>query len=232
MPPTFKPKLEILPPAQLRLWDELGNVPSQFTLYGGTAIALHLGHRQSADFDFFGSADFDPDVLLQTTPFLKDATVTQKSPDTLTAIVDRGDPVQVSFFGLPGFTRINKPHPVDTNNLNVASILDLAGAKAAVVQKRAEAKDYIDIDAMIQSKAVSLSQALAAGKVIYGSQFNPQVTLKALCYFEDGTVNTLPANTRERLVEAVRSVDLANLPTLEKSPHKTVDRERDRGMER
>ena len=232
MQQTFKPKLEILPAAQLRLWDELIDVPAWFTLYGGTAIALHLGHRQSVDFDFFGSAEFDPDDLLQTTPFLKDATVTQKSPNTLTAIVDRGDPVQVSFFGVPGLPRINKAHPVDTNNLSVASIIDLAGTKAAVVQKRAEAKDYNDIDAMIQSKAVSLSQALAAGKAIYGKQFNPQLTLKALCYFDDGTVKTLPTDTRERLVEAVRSVDLANLPTLEKSHRKTAHQESDRGMDR
>jgi hypothetical protein len=35
-------------------------VPAEFTLYGGTAIALHLGHRHSADFDFFGSRPFDP----------------------------------------------------------------------------------------------------------------------------------------------------------------------------
>jgi hypothetical protein len=35
--------MEILPPAQ-----RLG-----FVLYGGTAIALRLGHRSSVDFDFF-----------------------------------------------------------------------------------------------------------------------------------------------------------------------------------
>lgn len=227
MQSTFKPKLDILPPAQLRLWDELGDVPREFTLYGGTAIALHLGHRQSVDFDFFGAADFDPDHLLQTIPFLIDAAVTQKSPNTLTAIVDRGDPVQVSFFGVPEFPKLSPSHVVVTNDLRVASMIDLAGTKAAVVQKRAEAKDYVDIDAMIQAKAVDLPKALAAGKAIYGKQFNPQLTLKALCYFEDGTVTTLPMDTRNRLVEAVRAVDLSNLPSLEKSRPEV-----DRGMER
>jgi nucleotidyltransferase AbiEii toxin of type IV toxin-antitoxin system len=53
--------LEILPPAQRRLWDELGALPSEFVLYGGTAVALHRGHRASLDFDFFGWTAFDPD---------------------------------------------------------------------------------------------------------------------------------------------------------------------------
>src|SRR6202034_2462988 len=55
----FSPHLEILPPAQRELWRELDQVPAEFTLYGGTAIALHLGHRQSVDFDFFGIREFD-----------------------------------------------------------------------------------------------------------------------------------------------------------------------------
>ena len=50
----FIPRLDILPEPQRRLWDELATVPAEFVLYGGTAIALHLGHRQSEDFDFFG----------------------------------------------------------------------------------------------------------------------------------------------------------------------------------
>ena len=49
----FSPRLDILPAPQLQLWAELGTVPPAFVLYGGTALALHLGHRQSVDFDFF-----------------------------------------------------------------------------------------------------------------------------------------------------------------------------------
>jgi len=47
----FKPRLEILPQAQRRLWPELNNAPDLgFSLYGGTAIALRLGHRDSIDY--------------------------------------------------------------------------------------------------------------------------------------------------------------------------------------
>ena len=68
--------VDLLPPAQRRLWDELGGVPPRFTLYGGTAIALYLGHRESLDFDFFGSEPFNPQQLYTAVPFLKGAEIT------------------------------------------------------------------------------------------------------------------------------------------------------------
>ena len=50
----FKPCTSILPRAQQQLWPELSaTVAMGFVLYGGTAIALRLGHRPSVDFDFF-----------------------------------------------------------------------------------------------------------------------------------------------------------------------------------
>jgi hypothetical protein len=47
MSTAFAPRTDTLPEAQRRLWAELGATPTGFTLYGGTAIALRLGHRQS-----------------------------------------------------------------------------------------------------------------------------------------------------------------------------------------
>lgn len=214
MTTPFEPKLDILPEAQRRLWPELMDVPESFTLYGGTALALRLGHRQSVDYDFFGSEAFDPDALFGQLPFLRDAEVTQKAPNTLTAKVNRGKDVSVSFFGVPELKRLRRGDTVDENGITVASIFDLAGTKAAVIQKRAEVKDYLDIDAMIEAKAIDLPQALTAGRMIYGKQFNPELTLKALCYFEDGNVRKLPQETRKRLVVAVQKVDLAKLPLL------------------
>jgi hypothetical protein len=100
----FSPRLDILPPAQAALWAELGETPPEFTLYGGTAIALQLGHRQSVDFDFFTTETFDPAALLKHTRFLRDAVVVKSLPDTLTVRVDRGGPVALSFFSLPRMT--------------------------------------------------------------------------------------------------------------------------------
>ena len=72
MPASFEPRLDILPDSQRELWPELDAVPSDFVLYGGTALALQLGHRVSEDFDFFSSAGFDPDRLQSRLPFFRE----------------------------------------------------------------------------------------------------------------------------------------------------------------
>jgi hypothetical protein len=113
----FVPRLDILPAAQQRLWTELNEVPPEFVLYGGTAIALHLGHRESIDFDFFGNETFDPAKLMPKVRFM-------------------------------------------------------AGAH------------------------------------------NPQITLKALSFFDEGNVRNLPEDMKSRLAAAARDVDLDQLPKI------------------
>ena len=214
----FVPQLGILPTAQRRLWDELSAVPEEFVLYGGTAIALHLGHRESADFDFFGNRPLDPAQLVPAVPFLAGAIVTQREPNTFSCTVDRGGVVKLSFFGLPGLPRLLPPLVAPDNGAQVASLLDLAGTKASVVQMRAEAKDYLDIDAMLTDGRVDLPTALAAARAIYSTAFNPQSTLKALSYFDDGNLFRLPRPTKDRLAKAAREVDLDHLPIVAPGP--------------
>lgn len=210
----FEPRLDVLPPAQRRLWSELRELPDGFVLYGGTAIALQLGHRQSVDFDLFGAFDFDPDDLLHSLRCLEGSEVMQREAGTLTCLVDRDGPVQLSFFAVPGLRRIEAPRMAADNNLRVAALVDLAGTKASVIQKRAEVRDYIDMAALI-SHGIGLSTALAAAQVIYGASFNPQITLKALSYYGDGDLATLPVALQHQLQDAARDVDLDALPTLE-----------------
>lgn len=102
----------------------------------------------------------------------------------------------------------------DDNGLKIASLLDLAGTKASVVQLRAEAKDYLDLDTLITKGGISLPMALAAAKALYGLPFNPQITLKSLSYFDDGDLRSLPEESKMRLVAAAREVDLDRLPVL------------------
>jgi hypothetical protein len=214
MATDFTPRLDILPPPQRRLWDELAAVPAEFVLYEGTALALHLGHRQSVDFDFFGNRPLDPALLVPAVPFLAGAIVTQRAPNTFSCTVDRGGVIQLSFFGLPDLPRLLPPLIAPDNGLLVASLLDLAGTKASVVQVRAEAKDYIDIDALLTDGRIDLPTALAAARAIYGAPFNPQNTLKALSYFKDGNLRRLPQPVRDRLARAAREVDLDRLPVI------------------
>jgi len=208
---AFSPRLDSLPPAQRQLWPELDATPRHFTLYGGTALALRLGHRVSVDFDFFSDTPFDPDQLAQTVPYLQGAERVQVAPNTLTCRVERGGPILLSFFGGLGLGQVAAPERPRGRQLVVASLLDIAGTKVAVVQKRAEVKDYLDIDALLQH-GIDLPTALAAGCVVYGRSFNPLITLKALSYFAD--VPHLPAAVGRRLLAAVRAVDPGRLPTL------------------
>jgi hypothetical protein len=172
---------------------------------------LHLGHRASVDFDFFSNTPFDPDELARNLSYLKGAERVQVAPNTLTCRVDRDGPVLVSFFGALGLGQVTASEAVRGLPLQVASLLDIAGTKAAVVQKRAEVKDYLDLDALLQH-GIGLPAILAAGEVVYGRSFNPLVTLKALCYFND--VPTLPVAERARLSAAVAEVDVTRLPAL------------------
>jgi hypothetical protein len=214
MTDDFAPRLDVLPKPQRRLWDELAAVPPEFVLYGGTAIALHLGHRHSVDFDFFGSQAFDPAKLTASVPFMTAAKITQRAPNTLSGIVDRGGPVKLSFFGVPGLPRLAPPAIVSDNGLQIASLLDLAGTKVNVVQLRAEAKDYRDIDAILRDGRIDLSTALASAQALYGPQFNPEIALKALSFFDEGNLRRLSKATKSRLAQAVREVDLDRLPTI------------------
>jgi hypothetical protein len=220
----FSPHLKVLPPAQRRLWSELSGVSDEFVLYGGTALALHLGHRNSADFDFFGKNALNLPKLEAAIPFLIGAQIIQREKNTLTALVDRGGFVKVSFFGVPNLPRLAPPHISRDNRLQVASLLDLAGTKASVLQMRAEAKDYVDIDALMRLGQISLPTALAAAQKLYGPSFNPEITLKALSYFDDGNLRNLSEDIKDRLAAAAREVDLDRLPAID-GPSRQVDRD-------
>ncbi len=60
----FTPHLSILPVEQRDFWPRLGPTPKHFVLYGGTALALRLEHRESVDFDFFSHRPFSSFELL------------------------------------------------------------------------------------------------------------------------------------------------------------------------
>jgi hypothetical protein len=209
----FAPRLDILPPPQRLLWHELSLTPPHFTLYGGTAVALRLGHRQSVVFDFFSIEPFVPIALLNEIPFLRGAEPVQSAANTLTCRIDRGGPVQVSFFGGLSLGQVEMPETTSDSGLQVASLADMGGMKVAVVTQRAETRDYIDIHAIMRA-GLGLPHMLAAAEIIYGSQFKALISLKALAYHDDLGLTQLPSTVREDLARAVKAVDLQSLPTL------------------
>jgi Nucleotidyl transferase AbiEii toxin, Type IV TA system len=204
----FQPKLNVLPPAQRALWPRLADLPSHFVLYGGTAVALRCGHRISEDFDFFSAQGFTSEALLAQLPWLRspEPKVLQRQNNTLTLQLPQAlGPVKVSFFGGIGFGQINPPDISPDNRLKIASPEDLLALKLGVIHQRLEAKDYLDIHALLKS-----GQSLAAGlsylDTLHPLETNWAIVLKTLVYFQGGDLNRLPENVKRDLEQAVRDV--------------------------
>ncbi len=211
----LQPRLDILPALQRKVWNELGEIPSDFILYRGTAIALHLGHRESIDFDFFGWRNFAPLDFAASLSLLDGGIVLQSEPDTLTVSIDRGGPVKLSFFGVPRLKKIKPPLFAQNGGLRIASLLDLAATKLVAIQQRVEPKDYIDLAAIMSTRFVSLPEALSAAQHVYGPLFSPQNALKALSFFGEDELQQLPESLKQNIVSKVKAVDLSKLPKLE-----------------
>lgn len=217
MKAAFTPRRAVLPPAQQKLWPLLAPAAELgFVLYGGTAIALRLGHRTSVDFDFFSSRPLDPRVLATALPFTQTATALQATPDTLTFLAAVPDAalgeVKVSFFGMPGFGRVGQPEWTDDGVLQVASSTDLLATKLKTILQRAEAKDYRDIAALLRA-GTDLPAGLGAARALFGPNFQPGEALKALVYFADGDLPALDAEDRNLLTRASSQVgDLPHPP--------------------
>ncbi|MBR1219614.1 nucleotidyl transferase AbiEii/AbiGii toxin family protein [Bradyrhizobium sp. U87765 SZCCT0131] len=201
MPSRLDPKLSILPAAQQEIWEFLKPAPGlSLVLYGGTAIALHLGHRQSVDFDFFTADSLDKAAIRSAFKFVHGAAVLQDSPDTLVVLAQMpSGPVKVSFFGALGIGRVHEPSLTGDGTLLVASLDDLMATKLKATLDRAEAKDYRDIAAMI-SAGVSLSTGLGAFRQMFDGE--PSQVLRAIGYFKDGDLPTLNARDRAILRDA------------------------------
>ena len=87
MPDSFEPRTEILPRAQQEIWPLLAPAPRlSLVLYRGTAIALHLGHRVSVDFDFFRTEPLNKKDIERSFTFLRNAQTIQEDESTLVVI--------------------------------------------------------------------------------------------------------------------------------------------------
>ncbi len=205
---TFKPFLDVLPDEQRELWPVLADIPDSFVLYGGTALALRLGHRSSVDFDFFSSGAIDFDALFRL-PFVIRADVLQREPDTLTLSTVHGgttNSVKVSFFGGIDTGRVGNPELTEDGVLRVASLLDLFGTKLKVLLQRVAARDYVDLAAILRS-GVPLKDGLGAAGALYGPPFPPTEAVKALSYFEEGDAKNVDTATQVFLSQQAAAWD-------------------------
>lgn len=198
---NFEPKTKILPEAQQEIWPLLAPAPGlSFVLYGGTAVALYFGHRISIDFDFFRAEPLNKKDIDASFTFMRDAQTIQEDENTLVLIAPmRSGPVKVSFFGGLSIGRINEPLRTRDGTVLVASPEDLLATKLKAILDRAEAKDYRDISVML-SAGISLERALGAFAKMYGK--DPSLPLRAMGFFKDGDLASLPKSDQDILRSA------------------------------
>jgi hypothetical protein len=229
----FAPRFDILPEPQMRLWPSLANLPPHFVLYGGTAIALRLGHRQSVDFDFFTDEPLDELGKQAILNLFNVGAILQNDLNTLTfvAAVD-GQPVKLSFFGGLSNGCVGQPDMTDDGVACVASLDDLFAHKLKVVHDRAEGKDYQDIAVMLVN-GQSLAHGLAAREALFGASVPAMLTLKALTYFSDiDESERLTGKLKKAIVTAVQRLPESweRVPVLSRALACECDRKRGSGF--
>lgn len=215
MKDRFSHHFAILPEAQRKVWPQLAPFKERFVLYGGTALALRIGHRQSVDFDFFTEEPLEHKWIADNLPDTGNASVLQAQSNTYTIQLPMDNEyVKLSFFGGIDFGRIGEPGLTEDKTLLVASFKDLMATKVKVLMQRIEKKDYIDIAALI-SHGVSLEEGLAGASLLFGKEFSPPECLRALQYFDEPTLSDLDESVKRSLKEAVeRVLVLDSLPEL------------------
>lgn len=182
--------------------DEILN---NFSLAGGTSLALQIGHRQSVDLDLFTTDDFDVNFLLEFLEanynFHSDFTAN----NTLKGFIDS---VKVDF--------ISHKYPLVNNIRNIESIKlysieDIAAMKLNVIAGNGtRSKDFIDLYFLL--KEYSVQQLLNFYSAKYKTR-NTFHVVKSMVYFDDISLQDWPVMVLEKNL---------NLEKLKKSIEKKV----------
>lgn len=180
---------EILTVEQRELSLLVESFAKDFGLVGGTAIALHLGHRHSIDFDLFTDEPLRNQSILNKIlkNFKIDLLVVNKL-DELTLII-KG--VKLTFFRYPYVINYEEK----LGKIKIPDLLTLSAMKAYALGRRAKWKDYVDLY-FITKDYHSIAQICARAKKIFGAEFNEKIFREQLSYFKDidysETVEYLP----------------------------------------
>jgi predicted nucleotidyltransferase component of viral defense system len=158
----------------------------QFYLAGGTALALHLGHRISVDLDFFTAEKFSVSHIKEELSKLGNFEVTSEDADgTLNGILDG---VSVSFFK---YSYKNIYPTVPFGGIFLADEKDISAMKIDAVASRGSRKDFTDIYFLLQK--YHLSELINFFETRYKTiHYNKLHILKSLCYFENAENDPFP----------------------------------------
>ena len=197
---------ETVEPSTLDLLRRLQRLPdlTSTRLVGGTALALHLGHRKSVDLDMFGT--FDPIVSYRK--LLADAGHSVEGAENGTVQSLRVNNVKVDL--------VNYPYPwlddaIEEGNIRLAGLRDIAAMKLSAVANRGRKKDFIDVARLLD--VFSLDQMLS----LYKEKFSVSelsFPLRGLMYFDDAEEDPMPEmfdsnftweNVKKTVVAATRN---------------------------
>ncbi|RMF87899.1 MAG: hypothetical protein D6739_00905 [Nitrospirae bacterium] len=180
--PVFE---EVFPHRPLERLTPLATLlPEGAYLGGGTAIALWLGHRLSADLDFFTEAPFDEPAVARALAE-QGGSLLETRPGTVHAVWE-GIAVSLLAFPYPLVAGLTV-----WRGIRVASLEDLAAMKVLAISQRAEKKDFFDLVALLDRLGAE-AIAEAVRRKFGEAAVNRYHLLRSLLYFEDAEASLTP----------------------------------------
>lgn len=151
-----------------------------FFLAGGTACAIHLGHRVSEDLDFFSQEEFSQPKIQNTLRVNGRFLVDYSDALTLTG---RFNQTKISFFYYE-YPRIEATE--DFLNMKISSLKDIGCMKMDAIASRGSRRDYVDLYYIMNYFNMRLEELFKLFQKKYGEgNYNQIHILKSLVYFED-----------------------------------------------
>ncbi len=148
-------------------------------MVGGTAIALHIGHRRSIDFDLFS-----PSQLVKSRIKIKLHQIPYKQIpifedyDQLHLLINN---VKVTFFSFP----YPILHPIKVYSYTtIPTLLSLASMKAFALGRRAKWKDYVDLFFILKNY-YSIQDISKEAEINFGNQFSEKLFREQLAFHKD-----------------------------------------------
>lgn len=161
-------------------------------LAGGTALALHIGHRVSEDLDFFTGGEFRGESIISEirktgNPFR----IISEGEGYLVADVAG---IKVSLFKYD-YPFLEKPMMLD--GIQVAGVPDIASMKVIAISQRGTKRDFIDLFFIIQEMPFHKVAEYLVRR--FGKErINPVHTGKSLVYFSDAESDPEPLYVKGR----------------------------------
>jgi len=150
------PVRRILPADTAEAWLTLApHLPKSLYLGGGTAVAVHLGHRQSRDLDFFFHQTMELNNVKNLIAELGTFAVTHESEETLKGLFGA---TKIEIFDASRLKQLAKPMTVA--GLRIASLQDLMAMKIKVMAERGEMRDYFDVKSIDDDGHISVEEGI------------------------------------------------------------------------